>query len=74
MDQFKALVFKDFAARHQLNYLRQNLCKPMGATTRGSTGRLQEISNNLEYFPGPDSNVPLTEGDLINILNQMIPV
>ena len=27
----------------------------------------------MEYFPGPDSNVPLTEGDLINILNQMVP-
>ena len=30
-------------------------------------------SNYLHYFPGPDSNVPLTEGDLINILNQMGP-
>ena len=27
----------------------------------------------MEYFPGPDSNVPLTKGDLINILNQMVP-
>ena len=27
----------------------------------------------MEYFPGPNSNVPLTEGNLINILNQMVP-
>ena len=27
----------------------------------------------MEHFPGPDSNVPLTEGDLINILTQMVP-
>ena len=45
----------------------------MGVTARACTGRLQEISNYLEYFLGPDSNVPLTEGDLINILNQMVP-
>ena len=42
-------------------------------TDRACAGRLQEINNYLEYFPGPDSNVPLTEGDLINILNQMVP-
>ena len=27
----------------------------------------------MEYFLGPNSNVPVTEGDLINILNQMVP-
>ena len=73
LDKFKGLAFKDFAARHQVNYLRQNLRKPVGVTARACAGRLQEISNYLEYFPGPDSNVPLTEGDLINILNQMVP-
>ena len=73
LDQFKGLAFKDFAARHQVNYLRQNLRKPVGVTARACAGRLQEISNYLEYFPGPDSNVPLTKGDLINILNQMVP-
>ena len=52
---------------------RQNLRKPVGVTARACAGRLQEISNYLEYFLGPDSNVPLTEGDLINILNQMVP-
>ena len=45
----------------------------VGVTARACAGRLQEISNYLEYFLGPDSNVPLTEGDLINILNQMVP-
>ena len=73
LDKFKNQAFKDFAARHQVNYLRQNLRKPVGVTARACAGRLQEISNYLEYFPGPDSNVPLTEGDLINILNQMVP-
>ena len=27
----------------------------------------------MEYFPGPESNVHLAEGDLFNILNQMVP-
>ena len=45
----------------------------MGVTARACAGRLQEISNYLEYFPGPNKNVPLTEGDLINILNQIVP-
>ena len=31
------------------------------------------IRNNLEYFQRPDSNAPLIEGDLINILIQMVP-
>ena len=43
-------------------------------TTRACAGRLQEISNYLEFSPGPDLNVPKTEEDLINILNQMVPV
>ena len=68
LDKFKNQAFKDFAARHQVNYLWQNLCKPVGVTARACAGRLQEISNYLEYFLGPDSNVPLIEGDLINIL------
>ena len=73
LENFKNQAFKDFAARHQVNYLRQNLRKPVGVTARACAGRLQEISNYLEYFPGPDSNVPLTEGDIINILTQMVP-
>ena len=74
LDQFKGLGLKVFAARHQVNYLRQNMHKPVGVTARVCAGRFQEISNYLEYFPGPDSNDPLTKGDLINILNQMVPV
>ena len=58
LDKFKNQAFKDFAARHQINYLQQNLRKPVGVTARACTGRPQEISNYLEYFPGPDSNVP----------------
>ena len=27
LDKFKNQAFKDFAARHQVNYLHQNLCK-----------------------------------------------
>ena len=63
-DSFKLTLdkFKDFAAKHQVNHLPQNLRKPVGVTTRACAGRLQEISNYLEYLPGPDSNVPLTEG------------
>ena len=57
LDKFKNQVFKDFAARHQVNYLRQNLRKPVGVTARACAWRLQEISNYLEYFPEPDSNV-----------------
>ena len=30
LDKFKNQAFKDFAARHQVNYLRQNLRKPVG--------------------------------------------
>ena len=74
LDKFKNQAFKDFAARHQGNYLRQNLRKPVRVTAKACAGRLQEISNYLEYFLGLDSNVPLTEGDLINILNRMVPV
>ena len=32
LDKFKNQAFKDFAARHQVNYLRQNLRKPVGVT------------------------------------------
>ena len=44
-----------------------------GLTVRAYAGRPKEICNYLEYFPGLDSNVPVTEGDFIDILNQMIP-
>ena len=54
LDQFKGLGLKVFAARHQVNYLRQNMHKPVGVTARVCAGRLQEISNYLEYFPGPE--------------------
>ena len=30
LDKFKNQAFKDFAARHQVNYLWQNLRKPVG--------------------------------------------
>ena len=30
LDKFKNQAFKDFAARHQVNYLQQNLHKPVG--------------------------------------------
>ena len=29
--------------------------------------------DDLRLFPGPDSNVPLGEGDLIDILVRMVP-
>ena len=73
LDQFKGLTFKDFVGRHQVSYLIQNLCKPIGVPARACAGMTQEISNYLEYFPGPDSNVSLTKGELINILTQMVP-
>ena len=43
-------------------------------TARACTGSLQKISNYLEYFLGTNSNVPLTKGDLIIILNQIVPI
>ena len=49
-----------------MNYVRQDVCKPIGVITKTYAGRLQEISNYLEYFPGPYPNVPLMEGDLID--------
>ena len=42
LDKFKNQAFKDFAAQHQVNYLRQNLRKPVGVTARACAGRLQE--------------------------------
>ena len=45
----------------------------MGMAARIYVGRLQEISNYLDCFVGQDSDAPLTKGDLINLLNQMIP-
>ena len=72
LDKFKNNAFKNFTARHQGNYLQQNLHMPVGVTARAYVVRLQEISNYLEYSQGLDSNVPLTEGDLINSLNQMV--
>ena len=74
LDKFKNQAFNDFAARRQPNYLWQNLCKPVGVTTaRACTGMLQDISNYLDYFPRHNSNDLFTEGDLINILNQLVP-
>ena len=35
LDKFKKQAFKDFAARHQVNYLQQNLHKPMGGDCQG---------------------------------------
>ena len=44
------------------------------ATSKLSTaGRLQVISGYLEYFLAPESNALLVKGDLIYILNQMVP-
>ena len=73
LEKLKNQAFKNFAAWHQVNYLQQNLRKLLGATAMACVGRLQEISNYLEYFLGPNSNVPLTEGNSINILKQMVP-
>ena len=73
LNKFKNQAFKEFVAMHQVNYLWQNLCKPVGKINRACTGRHQDISNYLECFPGPYLNVPITKGDLNNILNQMVP-
>ena len=73
LDKFKNQAFKDFASRQQVNYLRQNLRKPVRVTARACAGRLQEISNYLDYFLRHNSNVPLTKENLIDILNQMVP-
>ena len=71
--KFENQAFKDFAARHQVTYLSLNLHKFVDETTSACQGRLQGISNYLECFQRPNSNVPITKGDLINIMKQMIP-
>ena len=38
LDKFKNQALKDFAARHQVNYLQQNLHKPVGVTARVCAG------------------------------------
>ena len=66
LGKFKKQTFKNFIARHQVNYLWENY-KPTGKTTRIVGGRLQDINNYFEHFLGPDSTVTLTKGDSINI-------
>ena len=73
MEKFKAKAFKKFAARRQVAYLRNNLRKPLAVSVRSCSTRLTEMNNYLRLFPGPDSNVPLGEGDLIDILVRMVP-
>ena len=73
MEKFKAKAFKKFAARRQVSYLRNNLRKPLAVSIRTCSTRLTEMNNYLRLFPGPDSNVPLGEGDLIDILVRMVP-
>ena len=73
MKKFKAKAFKKFAAIRQVAYLRNNLRKPLEVSIRTCSTRLTEMDNYLRLFPGPDSNVPLGEGDLIDILVRMVP-
>ena len=73
MEKFKAKAFKKFAARRQVAYLRNNLRKPLAVSVRSCSTRLTELNNYLGLFPGPDSNTPLGEGDLIDILVRMVP-
>ena len=73
MEKFKAKAFKKFAARRQVAYLRNNLRKPLAVNVRTCATRLTELNNYLGLFPGPDSNTPLGEGDLIDILVRMVP-
>ena len=71
-EKFKNRAFKYFAARHTVNYLQQNLHKLAGVTARACAGRPHQISMHLEYFLGTNSNVLLTKGDFIIILNRMV--
>ena len=49
LDKFENQAFKDFAARHQINYLGQNLRKPMGVTTtRACAGSMSEVIEYME--------------------------
>ena len=73
MEKFKAKAFKKFAARRQVAYLRNNLRKPLTVNVRTCSTRLTELNNYLGLFPGPDSNTPLGEGDLIDTLVRMVP-
>ena len=73
MKKFKAKAFKKFAAIRQVAYLRNNLRKPLVVSIRTCSTRLTEKNNYLRLFPGPDSNIPLGEGDLIDILICMAP-
>ena len=72
MEKFKAKAFKKFAARRQVAYLRNNLRKTLTVSIRTCSTSLTEMNNYLRLFPGPDSNVPLGEGDLIDILVHMV--
>ena len=65
LDKFKNQAFKDFTARHQVNFLRENLHKSLEVTDRACVGRLQESSSYLEYYPGYNLTVPLIKGDLM---------
>ena len=56
----------------QVAYLRNNLMKPLTVNVRTCSTRLTELNNYLGLFPGPDSNTPLGEGDLIDTLVRMV--
>ena len=71
--KFKAKAFKKFAAKRQVSYLHNNIRKPLVVSIRTCSTHLTEMNNYLRLFPGPDSNIPLGEGDLIDILVRMVP-
>ena len=63
-----------FAASRQVSYIYNNLHKPLVISIHSCATNLIEMYTHLKLFTGPDSNVPLSNGNVIDILVHMVPI
>ena len=73
VEKFKAKTFKKIASRTQIVYMHNNLHKAPPVSIRPYSTRLTEMKNYLRLFLGLDSNMPLEDSVMINIIIFMVP-
>ena len=72
VDKFKTASFKDYTTMYQNSYLYISLHKLSKVLIGVCSTRLKEINMLDQYFPGLE-NKPFSEGNLIEILVNLVP-
>ena len=71
--KFKATVFEKHATMKKLSHIWKGLQKLSSVTIQSCSTRIEEINELLKHFLRTEI-IPLSEGDLIEIIVNMVPV